>query len=212
MRSSPLKYAIYVPTNKPIFIDTARNGRECNCICAECGKVVDAIQGERNEKHFRHSVETDCKGGLETILHLRAKQIIVENNQIELPGVGLNYTGAISEEPFLKVIPDVTVIANGEKVFFEIALTNPKKKIEKEFYIANKLKSVEIHLEGLDYDIPQDELKRIVLINVNRKEIIFWTETSKGDGLLSMKISRYLVPIALLAIIYKLFQSWSRRR
>jgi hypothetical protein len=180
MKTLILKYAFEYLTGEPVYIDNAPNGLSCNCICPECGKQMIAIQGKsenHREWHFRHSEETNCKGGQETAIHKLAKQIIVDNSQIEIPGDTLNYSETRQEEKFQSVIPDVTVIANGRNVFFEIEVTNPVDNFKEAFYKNGKYKSVKIDLTNISQDTTPEKLKEIVLQQTNNKKLIFWDTT-----------------------------------
>jgi hypothetical protein len=80
------------------ILDVER-GNKCGCFCPECGASLTAKQGRYNAKHFAHDFDSDCTGGVETAIHLFAKEIIATANNIWLPGAEATY---LFMGPFLK--------------------------------------------------------------------------------------------------------------
>ena len=68
-----------------VHINDVERGRACNCTCPECGAPLEAAKGPVRQHHFRHAVETECEGALESAIHLAAKQIIIERKELTLP-------------------------------------------------------------------------------------------------------------------------------
>jgi len=75
-----LFYAIDKNTNKPIHISKVKRGLDCECICPDCKEPLLARHGEIMIHHFAHhnpsrdGASGGC--GVETIIHLMAKEII----------------------------------------------------------------------------------------------------------------------------------------
>lgn len=80
-----------------IHISTATNGLACDCYCPGCGAPLVAKNGEANQKaaHFAHHKSAECSTGLQTALHLAAKDIIARHGHLCLPGA----TGDFSFTP-----------------------------------------------------------------------------------------------------------------
>ena len=57
----------------------------CRCLCPACGARLVAKQGDRTAHHFAHEGESDCAGGVETALHLAAKEVLVKERRMTLP-------------------------------------------------------------------------------------------------------------------------------
>jgi hypothetical protein len=172
-----LKYAIDNSNGKLVFIDFVPNGLSCNCVCPKCSGQMIAIQGKsenHREWHFRHSIDSDCTGGPETILHKLAKQIIADNNQIIIPSGTLNYSQVRQEEKFESIIPDVILFVDGHKVFIEIEVTNPVDRVKELFYKKGQYKSIKINLTNISYYTNPIELEELVLRNTTNKHVIFW--------------------------------------
>lgn len=70
--------------NTLIHIAEIESGK-CSLICPSCSSPLTAVKGSKNQHHFRHTVIKDCEGGLESAIHLAAKQIIKEKMYITLP-------------------------------------------------------------------------------------------------------------------------------
>jgi hypothetical protein len=171
-----IKYAIN-QLGKSVFINDVPNGISCDCTCEGCKKELIAIQGKsenHREWHFRHSVDSDCLGGQETAIHKFAKQIIIENTQIEVPGERLNYANARQEIKLDSFIPDVVVEVNQSPVYFEIEVTNPVNLEKINFYKVGQYKSIKIDLSRISRDITPQILKELILNKVDNKEKIFW--------------------------------------
>ena len=93
------EYAISNDTGKSVHIsEVEKKGLACNCICPKCKTRMIAKLGIGTDKggrtkHFAHEAESfDCdpRKVNESLLHLRAKEIIAENRRIMLPGFDLN--------------------------------------------------------------------------------------------------------------------------
>lgn len=62
-------------------------GKRCGCVCPGCGSplVAKAKESRRRRPHFAHLTGAGCETGLETGIHLRAKQLIAERAELLLP-------------------------------------------------------------------------------------------------------------------------------
>lgn len=87
-----------------IDIFDAKNGLKCECTCICCGDRLIARQGSIKEWHFAHESGADCAGGVESALHLAAKQIIKNE--------GLIFVG--SYNPVKVGLASFTHITHGE--------------------------------------------------------------------------------------------------
>lgn len=66
------------------------SGLRCNCVCPGCLTPLIARHSPsgRVRPHFAHASETACVGGLESALHLAAKQLIADRRALYLPELG----------------------------------------------------------------------------------------------------------------------------
>lgn len=182
MGNFAVKIAQDINTNKVVHIDNAKNGLACNCRCLKCLENLVAVQGVKNEHHFRHDKNIDCKGSQETALHMLGKQIIIDNNKINLPKVGtIIYTNPIAEKYLGQIIPDVTVSYNEEDIYFEVAVSHFIEPHKKEYYESNKLKCVEIDLRDFDLIFTYNEIEDTILKQTRNKKLYGW-ELKRDDN------------------------------
>ncbi len=157
-----------------VYIAAAQNGLKCNCVCFKCNLPLIAAQGSKNEWHFKHKGESNCKGGQETAIHKLVKQIIIESKEIELPYYGtIIYKSAIQEKDFDPIRPDVTITTEKENIYFEVVVTNPVSASKEMFFKKGEYKSVELDFRNYEFT-SIDTLKEDVLKKIDNKRIIFW--------------------------------------
>jgi len=70
-------------------ISQVATGLACGCTCPGCGAALVARNAAGNVKvaHFAHYQALECTTGLQTALHLAAKDIIAQHKQLRLPGL-----------------------------------------------------------------------------------------------------------------------------
>lgn len=71
---------LYAPREVPL-------GKACGCICPECSQPLYAkhVRSGKVVPHFAHAPGADCANGLETAVHLAAKQLIESERAVFLP-------------------------------------------------------------------------------------------------------------------------------
>ena len=173
-----VKIALHKPTGTFMHVDNASNGLSCNCECLKCSEKLEAIQGEVRTKHFRHYSKKDCEGSQETALHELGKQILVQNQQIQVPEYGtIDYSDPVSEAKIKDVRPDVTATYDKGPIYFEVFVSNMVDEKKDKYIKANQLKTVEIDLSAAK-TLTYYEIKHKVLDAVDNKRIIFWEPNS----------------------------------
>lgn len=62
-------------------------GKTCGCACPGCHAplAAKAQESRRKRPHFAHLTDTGCQTGRETGIHLRAKQLIAERQELVIP-------------------------------------------------------------------------------------------------------------------------------
>lgn len=68
-----------------VHIANLEDDEKCDYICPDCKSPLIAVKGKIKQHHFRHKDINECQGGLESAIHLAAKQMIVAKKQIMLP-------------------------------------------------------------------------------------------------------------------------------
>src|SRR3954471_18828483 len=87
-----IPYGWHVLDEKMVSPTEVESGLSCGCVCAECGGRLIARHSERGlvQSNFAHESETrNCNGGVETSIHLMAKDIIRFAKHVRLPPVTL---------------------------------------------------------------------------------------------------------------------------
>lgn len=207
MQKTIIKYAIHKTTQKVEHIDNVANGLLCHCVCADCNNEMEAVQGEKREWHFRHRIDSKCKGGLETAIHKLAKEIIVNNNIINLPKKPLYYSEAQAEVKLETYVPDVSVLSEGEPVYIEIYVCHKVEPEKEKFYKNRKLNSFEIDLSQVSYKTTKKELEELVLRDPTNKKILYWEGEYKPFEKPSQnKNKQWLCLLAVIGILYYFFK------
>lgn len=128
-------------------VDEVSRGLACECVCPACKEPVVARQGDVREWHFAHASGTECDGGVESALHLAAKQILLESGGIVVPErrhtatatlpdgrsatgeaarpeAWIEFTTVEAEKTVGPLRPDIIATAGTEVLFIEIAVTH----------------------------------------------------------------------------------------
>jgi hypothetical protein len=72
---------------KFLSVHEVQRGLDCGCICPSCGSRLVAKKGLDHSEHFSHFDQQGSIGCLETLLHQRAKQLLMVEKKIMLPPV-----------------------------------------------------------------------------------------------------------------------------
>lgn len=155
------------------------SGLECNCICPECKAPLIARKGSVRQHHFAHSSDTNCGGGVESSLHWLAKKVLSERQVIVLPKQDFvtenrREKGHFPQHPFRihaakvetkigEVVPDILISISGAPVAVEILVTHKVDEIKVGKYRAMGLPAIEIDLSGIDRELPEEEIARLVI-------------------------------------------------
>ena len=136
---------------KKITIEEAAKGKKCNCFCPICNAPLIAknrvpISLVKHEHHFAHFEGCPCTANDEKVLHLWAKEVLLEIKSLRLPeGNWRIPSGLVHFQNVEKEKWDVTygfrpdaeaTLENGEKLLIEFYVTHKvtakkRKTIEK---------------------------------------------------------------------------------
>lgn len=152
-----------------------QNGKMCGCVCPGCKRPVIAKQGSQTP-HFAHEPGKDCAYGLETAVHLAAKQIISDRQEVRLPallyqspflnggllGNGLTSTIALDSvvlEHWLgDMRPDIMVSKDCQDYLVEIAVTHFVDDIKQAKILARQTPTFEIDASSIKNDLTFESL------------------------------------------------------
>ena len=85
--ATQLKLAYGLREELLLHIIEVANSLACGCTCPGCrARLVARNQGTRKVAYFAHHQAPECAQGLQTALHLTAKDIISRHRQFALPG------------------------------------------------------------------------------------------------------------------------------
>jgi len=171
-----------------VSVEEVNRGKACDCCCPACGEILIARQGDVRAWHFAHASGGDCAGAAESVLHLAAKQLIVEEGQILVPALEANAShrledgrigeaslerrpenwtlaGARSEVPVGALRIDVAATHNGEPIFIEVAVTHLVDEAKQEALAALRTACFEIVLDPFLHETwTWDDLRQDVLL------------------------------------------------
>lgn len=114
---TPGKHEVRLPwgfdlENNLVHVSSAENGRACNLSCPNCAGALDAKQGRQLRWHFAHVSTAWCSGGVESIAHRRAIEILAAHKSVFLPplddiseGFWGNFSRAMAEVPLALANP-----------------------------------------------------------------------------------------------------------
>jgi hypothetical protein len=177
-----------LPTDLKIFLACDRstgeiknatqvpNGKDCNCDCIHCGQPLQSRQGEHNRHHFSHISSANCSP--ETILHELAKKILLEHNKVMLPeNKGwFEYTQVRDEVILGNQKPDIVVVGVAGRLHIEVAVTSFIDDTKLAKIELGRYNTMEIDLSHLAYDTSYDQLKKVIIDEIENKELIFWKD------------------------------------
>lgn len=171
---------------KLIHIDDAIRGLACECTCFCCHEQVIAKKGPTNEHHFAHvSLKESCQINPESILHVFAKEVILETKGMMMPALpDQEHTVAtwwdfdeVQAEMKLGIIrPDIVAFCKEEPILIEMEVTHFVDDKKQAILNSLQLKTLEVDVSGLlkpDIRIPSEEAKQWILDNTDDKRWLF---------------------------------------
>lgn len=174
-----------------IHISESDSKKQYFCPC--CNSELIAKKGKIKIHHFAHKNLKDCCGGLETSLHLIAKEILSKSNVILLPidfktnnlfnykinvsdlGIELNYDSVVLEKRVDNIIPDLIVYSNGFPLLIEIKVTHGIDEIKLDKIARINIPLIEITIDyeiNNNQEIIKDVLDIIIFNSTKEKSII----------------------------------------
>ena len=184
-------------------VDDVVNGLACGCVCTGCGEQLVAKQGQKTIHHFAHASGSDCATGLETALHLAAKEILVREKRMQLPGLyerveEVHVHGTYGDDDSTKgqmvrfdsvrdevwlggIIPDIVCTAGDRTLLVEVVVTHPVDPMKLEKIKAKGLAVLAVNLANMKENWDWNTLISAVITDVGRKK---WLYNPKSAALL----------------------------
>ncbi|MED1665712.1 competence protein CoiA family protein [Brevibacillus laterosporus] len=179
-----------IQNEKLVHISEVGSGIACNCICPSCKSILVAKKGEEKGHHFAHNNSKECKKGIETALHLAAKDILIKHNRIIIPEVLVDFgnylkpwvISSIKEIEFDEVrlesrlndiVPDVLIMKNGVPLLIEVTVTHRVNKDKVEKIKEQNISAIEISLIDCDRNFAWQALESLIVNDVSNKKWIY---------------------------------------
>lgn len=157
-----------------VHISQVERGAACQCVCDECGSPLIARQGSQRAHSFAHE-NSDCQGNQETLLHLKAKEIIEESKRLTVMGSKGNQEVIFDcvevEQQVGPYRVDVIGVKDGRRCLVEIAVTHPCSLEKVQYFKDNKLAVVEISIDSCREFRSMDEYAEYVVAGAARRWI-----------------------------------------
>jgi len=145
------------------------SGTKAGCTCPSCKEVLLARHARRAGgpvSHFAHKPNSTCTAGLETVIHLAAKEIITRERRIWVPAVlafpfypdnmrpiraapaqVVEVERVESEVPIGPYRPDMLLHgAHGRRMAVEIVVTNPVSEEKEDFYEQQRISALVVDI------------------------------------------------------------------
>jgi len=144
------------------FIDEVARGKDCSCVCADCGMRMIANKGKIKSHYFSHESDSECKG--ETALHRGAKRILLEKKYITVtnPSTGRSETvrfksgtdecGLRTKNGRLKIVDCLMYVdsKSEEKLAIEIKVTHAVEEDQKTIFKELNVPCIQIDISHLN--------------------------------------------------------------
>lgn len=198
MKDTKIPFGLHTLTHTMKSIDEVEKGLACSCICPECkAPLVAKLKDDKQVRHFSHYRGGACGGGLETSVHLMAKQILEEYKQITTPRIArlprvelnpgwlegdeiifdayeLNADRVSVEKHEGNIRPDIILHKGGRALRVEVAVTHFVDKEKHEKVKKKNVAMIEINLRSFYEDGLIDKAKFVnsILYSQDNKEWI----------------------------------------
>ena len=140
MRNKSLKLTYGLKDHKITPISKVEGGLDCGCFCPVCGDSLIAKKGDVIRHHFAHQSKEPCEYGVETALHIAAKEFLATAKSFTIPEVKLRFPHSYKPDILIHesmkieidhvelekhidaLIPDVVVYSGGKNCLSKYVL------------------------------------------------------------------------------------------
>ena len=188
-----LTYALNKEGNL-VHVDSVPNGNGCDCICPCCKKELCAKNGgDQRIHHFAHLGGADCANGIESALHLMAKDILQKVKSIRLPAIAnvckskLLHLDKVDIEVYdesTALRPDCVGRYGDKIIWIEFKRTHAVDKKKKGKIISKRIDCIEIDLNGCELDP-----RKVEDLLLNQRENRIWIYNSEHHFSYSKKVN-----------------------
>ena len=174
-----------------VHISEVEAGLACACVCPACGHPLVARKGARRAHHFAHAGGAECAHGLQTALHLAAKQALESERRMRLPEVLLSFEYSHKppwrlqppalvrfdevrlERRLSDIVPDVLIYVQGRPLLVEIAVTHAVDEAKLQKIRRLGISALEITLSDFEREPTPLNLRREVVASTRSKQWLY---------------------------------------
>ena len=180
-------------------ISEVANGLKCHCVCPACNeKLMARNNGQKRIHHFAHYKSAECRYGVQTSIHIAAKQILEKSNRIKVPAVDafinteiekdgfdefishgefhnissekyVQIESVVLEKRLHRYIPDVVIQSGNKRLIIEIAVTHFVGRQKLQKIKTSEISALEIDLSSIQNDFNLNELEPLLIDNIGNK-------------------------------------------
>jgi hypothetical protein len=189
-----------------IHVSDVSRGRACGAVCVACGGILVAKKGAVRKHHFAHFAGVACTGAPETVLHILAKELVSELDQITLPaylfvieratgrGVAARREKTVArggvaridrvdvERPLAGFVPDLLITSRDRRLVVEIGVTHFVDRRKMRSIRRNSEPAIEIRLGLGDALLTRDALREKLRDDVSSKSWLFHPAQRKVEA------------------------------
>lgn len=182
---------------KLVHISSVESGLKCECTCPSCCRTLVAKKGKIKVHHFAHISSAECVTAAETVLHILSKEILSELSLITIPNYVYNrkklvrgqenivyqqllYEGGTIpiEAVFVEqnrggYTPDIEIIANGNKLVIEVAVTHRVDERKLRLFRKANIPAIEIRLSKEHAYLSREDLRHLIETDITIKHWLY---------------------------------------
>jgi hypothetical protein len=172
-----------------LYIAEVQRGRNCDCVCPACREPLIARKGTSVRHHFAHDKGATCEHGVQTALHMAAKNILATEGHIHLPAFDIAFSSPKAawrvpsqrivfdrvqlEKRVGTIVPDLFVYVGQQPLMIEIAVTH-RINADKEAKIKQMgISTIEIDISDLSRDFTEALLVDVIVRRTQNKRWIY---------------------------------------
>ncbi len=183
--------------NRLVHVSDVPRGQLCGCTCVSCHLDLIAKKGAKRRHHFAHKSNSLCDGGIETALHLLAKEIFQQIDQFSIPtynfhmerktksGINIIHDQLVAKGGDVSVdevsiecavsgfVPDIVIASRDRKLLIEVAVTHQVDKSKMSQIRKYGFPAIEIRLPKSDALLTRAELEEKLRFDVDCKHWLF---------------------------------------
>jgi hypothetical protein len=201
-----IPFGIHKPSGKLVDASWVPSGLACQCTCHECGGRLEAVHSKLGFRvdYFRHHTSNGCTGGLESLFHKAAKQILRESTVLRLSCMDdFVYTQCDIETPRHGKRPDAYIANESGGLIVEVLFTHAIEDSTLDIYLQNGERVLEIDISSEKKSIfNYERLKQLILSDAPRfvyEEEVVVQSSQNNDWGFGWLLVAFFVFLGLLA-------------